>query len=74
MKTREEKYLNSGANECPNCGSTEISNGTFQSDSNIAWCEVTCKNEGCGVSWDDQYKLIGIDNAEGFDPQEKLKS
>lgn len=64
--THEQKYLASGGNCCPACGGSELDTGTLQSDGLQAWRTVEC--EGCGASWDDVYKLTGISDADGFEP------
>jgi transposase-like protein len=57
MMTNKE-YLNYGGSKCPKCKSENISTGAFNTDSNEAWCSVTC--EDCKLEFTELYKLIGF--------------
>lgn len=64
--THEQQYLAGGGNCCPACGSSELDAGTLQSDGLRAWRNVEC--EDCGASWDEHFKMTGISDADGFEP------
>jgi Zn finger protein HypA/HybF involved in hydrogenase expression len=53
----EKQYLDSGGHKCPACGGEEFDASGIQVDSGVAWQEVVC---ACGLSWQDQYKLVGL--------------
>ena len=54
----EYEYIQNGGNNCPHCGSSDISGGSFEADGTSAWRDVEC--EECGESWHDIYSLTGI--------------
>jgi len=58
-KLNEKKYLESGGNICPYCGSDDLNTGNVQTDSGIAWQDVEC--DGCGSEWRDLYTLTGVE-------------
>lgn len=57
MTMTKEEYVAKGGNQCPHCGSGELEGDAIQSDSAVAWQEVTCN--GCGEIWQDTYQLTG---------------
>lgn len=55
---RKGVYLENRGNKCLYCLSQNIFASSYDSNENIAWCEVTCDN--CGHKWEDIYTLTGI--------------
>lgn len=54
-----KKYFESCGNECPFCGSTDISVGsTVSHDEDYAWGKTSCNT--CHVEWTDEYRLMAI--------------
>ena len=68
--TREEKYLETAGNCCPNCGGDDFECGDMESDGLEAWRPITCND--CDASWEDSYRMTGIGKTSGFDPSERL--
>jgi len=67
--TRREKYLKNGGGTCPACLSTNIECGTgTEMDGTKLYVSVSCND--CDATWDDEYDLAGVANADGFDPDE----
>ncbi len=64
-EAREEKYVKSGGSSCPGCGSSKITAGDIEADGAQAYCNVTCNQ--CGATWQDLFKLVGIDNFSAGD-------
>ena len=61
MKTRDERYLETNGDHCPNpeCGSDDIgATGDFEPGDGVVWQNVSCSD--CGEHWCDVYRLIGI--------------
>ncbi len=53
---KQENYLKSNGNLCPNCGSINIeSHGSMEADCDLAWSFVTCMD--CSSTWQDNYRL-----------------
>jgi transcription elongation factor Elf1 len=61
---QKREYLERGGQHCPYCHGTDISGGTLDAEWNEAWAKVTCN--GCGRTWQDEYKLVDI-TEEGED-------
>lgn len=59
MKT---KYLKKLGNECPFCGSDNITGGSFEADAGHAWQPIFC-NE-CEKEWNDIYELVDVEETE----------
>ena len=60
---QKKNYISSGGNECPKCGSSEISPiYGFETDGTSAWRAVEC--DECGKRWNDVYKLIDIEEIQ----------
>lgn len=57
-KEQKQKYLESGGAKCPHCDSTDIDGGSMQTDSNIAWQNISCND--CEEVWTDIYTLTEI--------------
>ena len=57
---QKEKYLKKGGNICPFCESESICGEGVDIDGTFATQEVSCSE--CGESWEDVYKLFGIEN------------
>jgi len=55
---QEQKYIKNGGNNCPHCGSDDISGLGFEADGNYAWRECEC-NE-CNKEWNENFTLTGI--------------
>jgi alkyl hydroperoxide reductase subunit AhpF len=63
-QTDEEKeYVNNGGFLCPICKKGPIfADGSVEVDGGVACQGITC--ESCGASWNDIYRLIGIDDVK----------
>ncbi len=70
MKTNAEYLKNSSV--CPRCGSSDLEGGSFDVDAGTAGQELNCA--GCGLSYWDEYHLVGYTVFEepepGPDPEE----
>ena len=59
-KDVEKKYVESGGQECPNCGSDSLtSESDFEINTELASTEVGC--DDCGSLWVDVYKLSHVE-------------
>lgn len=73
VSTRKEAYLKSGGAKCPVCSSESIeAHGSVEVNGESAHLAVSCND--CDATWDDAYTLSGIENAQGFDPNELVYS
>lgn len=70
-----KKYFESCGNECPFCGSTDISVGsTVSHDEDYAWGKTSC--DTCHEEWTDEYRLMAIihtDSNTEFDNDNLIK-
>lgn len=57
-----QKYLESGCNECPNCGSDFLCPDHMETDGAGAWREVECNN--CGTNFREVFSFSFIENYE----------
>jgi formate dehydrogenase maturation protein FdhE len=57
--SKEQNYMDKGGNECPQCGSSDITGGVFEADSKYAWRDVAC-NE-CDEEWRENFTMTGVD-------------
>lgn len=55
-----EKYLASGGDHCPYCGSADI-DYRYIGGSCTGPKEVKCNGVGCFKNWTDHYRLVGVD-------------
>jgi transcription elongation factor Elf1 len=62
--TREQRdnYIESGAQNCPHCGSEILFNGSFNCDIDYASRTVTC--EECDNEWVEIFTLTNIEPLE----------
>jgi len=56
-KKEKEDYLKN-PNQCPKCKSTNISSDDFESDTSIAWRDVSCND--CTAYWKELFNLTDI--------------
>lgn len=57
---QEKEYLEHGGQHCPACKSSNVKSGQMEVDGASAYAEVECGK--CGATWQDIYRLSGIDN------------
>lgn len=57
MPMTNEEYVQHSGVRCPYCGSPDLDGGSVTVDAGAAWQGISCN--GCGESWQDQYKLVG---------------
>lgn len=68
--TYEHRYLQNYS-KCPKCMSDDgIEGGSVEIDAGTATQECWCGE--CGAEWTDIYKLSGLADCEGFDPQSPI--
>lgn len=53
------KYLEGGAQQCPECGETDISGGQANFDGLASWRDVEC--QACGGVWREVFRLVSIE-------------
>lgn len=67
IETVEAKYLADGGNHCPACGSSEMECSILETDGLAAWRTVEC--DKCPATWQENFVLTGITEADGFTPE-----
>lgn len=78
--TREQRYLQSGGTQCPNCESAVIEatpitgQGTTLGYAGNATVTQLMICYDCAASWADRYRLVGVTQAESFDPSEVVST
>jgi len=58
-KAQKNKYIMSGGNECPLCGSDDIEGGFVEIDNGGAWQPVSCNQ--CHAEWSDVYNMVDVE-------------
>lgn len=57
--TPQEMLAAALRNECPLCGSHEITGGHVEVETGQAWQQVTC--DRCGARWNEIYNIAGVE-------------
>ena len=55
---KEQTYIKNGGNNCPHCGSEDISGLGFEADGTYAWRECECND--CEKSWTENFEMTGV--------------
>jgi hypothetical protein len=62
INQKEREYVEQGGTVCPSCGSMDIAQGFLGGI--FEWATVTwgMECEGCGLTWNNRYTLIGCED------------